>query len=71
MSNSNSNSGGMSLGGVTCLVLIILKLAGVITMAWGWVLTSFIWASILWVVIIMAIMFIIGVVGVAIASLFN
>lgn len=70
MSSSN-NSGGMSLGGVTWIVLIILKLTGVITMAWGWVLTSFIWATVLWVAIILGIVFVVGILAAVFASIFR
>ena len=37
MSNSNSSSSGVSLGGVIFLILFFLKLFGVINISWWWV----------------------------------
>lgn len=37
MSNSNSSSSGVSLGGVIFLILLFLKLFGVINISWWWV----------------------------------
>jgi hypothetical protein len=47
MSESNSNSGGIGLGGAIFLVFLILKLAGigqVATWSWWWV-TSPLWIT--------------------------
>lgn len=37
MSNRNSSSSGVSLGGVIFLILLFLKLFGVINISWWWV----------------------------------
>jgi len=37
MSNSNSSSSGVSLGGVLFLIFLVLKLIGVIDWSWWWV----------------------------------
>ena len=39
MSNSSSNSSGLSLAGVLTVVFVVLKLVGVITWKWIWVLS--------------------------------
>ena len=41
---SNNSSGGVSLGTVLAIVFIVLKLCGVITWSWLWVLSP-IWIS--------------------------
>ena len=37
MSNSNSSSSGISLGGALFLIFLVLKLIGVIDWSWWWV----------------------------------
>lgn len=47
---SNNSSGGVSLGTVLAIVFIVLKLCGVITWSWWWVLSP-IWISLGFVII--------------------
>ena len=57
MSKSNSNSGGIGLGGAIFLVFLILKLAGigqVATWSWWWV-TSPLWISALFAISVFAV----------------
>lgn len=58
MSKNKSESGGVSLAGVVQIVFLILKLVGVISWPWIWVLSP-LWISVLLtllVLIIVAIM---------------
>ena len=49
---NNNRNGGLSLSGVLLVVFIVLKLVGVITWSWWWVLSP-LWISlILWILII-------------------
>ena len=49
---NNNRSGGLSLSGVLLVIFIVLKLIGVITWSWWWVLSP-LWISlILWILII-------------------
>ncbi len=63
MDNSTSSSSGIGCAGVLLIVFVVLKLTGLITWSWLWVLSPF-WIPIL----IVAICFLI-VVGIAIVSL--
>ena len=49
--NNHYSSGGMSLVGVLTVIFVVLKLVGVISWGWVWVLSP-LWISLgLWVVI--------------------
>ena len=49
--NNHYSSGGMSLIGVLTVIFVVLKLVGVISWSWVWVLSP-LWISLgLWVVI--------------------
>lgn len=54
MSSSNNSSGGIGFTGLLTIVFIVLKLLGVITWSWWWVLSP-IWIAailiILWVIL--------------------
>ena len=52
--NNSSNSGGIGFCGLLTIVFIVLKLCGVITWSWWWVLSP-LWISTILVVIIIAI----------------
>ena len=45
MSNSNSSSGGIGFAGLLTIVFIAMKLAGMITWSWWWVLSP-LWISV-------------------------
>ena len=63
MSESNSKSGGIGLGGAIFLVFLILKLAGigqVATWSWWWV-TSPLWISALFA---LAVLVVVGIVAI-------
>lgn len=49
---SGGSSGGIGLGGLTFLVLLVLKLCGVIGWSWWWV-TSPLWISALFVLVVL------------------
>ena len=44
MSEKNTSSGGIGFGGLLTIVFIVLKLVGVITWSWWWVLSP-IWIT--------------------------
>ncbi len=48
------NSGGMGLGGVLLTVFIVLKLVGIITWSWLWVLSP-IWIGLILVLLVLGI----------------
>lgn len=52
--NNSSNSGGIGFWGLLTIVFIVLKLCGVITWSWWWVLSP-LWISTILAVIIIAI----------------
>lgn len=56
MSNNNNNSsrGGIGFCGLLTIVFIVLKLCGVITWSWIWVLSPM-WISVILVIIIVII----------------
>ena len=56
MSSSSSSSGGIGLGGVLTVVFITLKLTGVITWPWLWVLAP-LWAGLILALVAVAIFF--------------
>jgi hypothetical protein len=51
MSQNNSHSGGIGFCGLLTITFIVLKLTGVITWSWLWVLAP-IWAPLLLLIII-------------------
>ena len=57
-SNRNSSSSGMGICGVLTIVFIVLKLVGVISWSWLWVLCP-LWIDILFTVIVLVIVAII------------
>lgn len=59
----SKTSGGIGLGWLIFFILLILKATGNIAMGWFWVITSFIWAPIAVVGIILGIIFVIGLIG--------
>ena len=42
--------GGMGFGSIIFVVLFILKLTGNVDMSWFWVLSSFIWAPLVFII---------------------
>ena len=58
MKDNNSSSGGIGFCGLLTIVFIILKLCGVITWSWWWVLSP------LWINFVVAIILIIIVVAI-------
>ena len=52
--NNNSSSGGIGFVGLLTIVFIVLKLCGVITWSWWWVLSP-LWISVVLAVVIVAI----------------
>lgn len=65
MANGTDAAAGGGIGGLTFVVLLILKLAGVIGMSWLGVITSIIWAPLL---VVAAIFVVTGVVLLIIAG---
>ncbi len=51
MSNTNNNSGGIGFGSLLVLLFIGLKLGGIITWSWWWVLSP-IWIPILLILVV-------------------
>jgi len=60
------DTSGINIGIVAWIVLIILKIEGLITLGWFWVLTSFIWVPI---ILIIGILFVIWVIAFLIAGI--
>lgn len=58
---SSSSGGGIGLGGLTFLVLLVLKIFGVITWSWWWV-TAPLWISAMFVLVILTAMFAVAIV---------
>ena len=54
MSDSSSSSGGIGFTGVLTIVFIVLKLVGVISWPWVWVLSP-IWIALLLTIVILLI----------------
>lgn len=52
--NNSSSSGGIGFCGLLTIVFIVLKLCGVITWSWWWVLSP-LWISVVIVLVILAI----------------
>ncbi len=61
-SSSSSSSGGIGFTGLLTILLIGLKLGGVITWSWWWVLSP-LWISALFVLVVLIVMF--GLAGIA------
>ena len=57
-SNPSQSSGGIGFVGLLTIVFIVLKLVGVITWSWWWVLSP-LWISALVALVILAIIFIV------------
>lgn len=53
MDNKNSGGGGITFGGLLCIVFIVLKLCGVINWSWVWVLSP------LWIGLILGIIIVV------------
>lgn len=64
-------SSGTGIGMVIFIVLFILKLMGEITLGWFWVITSFIWAPLLTILVIFGIALIIAFIIGGILEFFN
>lgn len=54
MNNRNQASGGLGIGGVLLIIFVVLKLCGLITWSWLWVLSP-LWVSIILIMVIYAI----------------
>ena len=54
MNNRNQASGGLGIGGVLLIIFVVLKLCGLITWSWLWVLSP-LWISIILIMVIYAI----------------
>ena len=58
--NSNTSSGGIGFGGLLTIVFITLKLLGVITWSWLWVLSP-IWITF---AIVMVLLLVVGILSI-------
>lgn len=71
---TTTTSSGIGLGGITFIVLLVLKLTEQIAMSWFWVITSFIWVPALGVlaalIVIGLIILVIGAIAV-VSTLFR
>lgn len=56
--NKNYGSGGLGLASVLTIVFIILKLVGVISWSWWWVLSP-LWINAIFVVLVLAVVFVV------------
>lgn len=54
--NNKQASGGIGFTGLLTIVFIILKLCGVITWSWWWVLSPLWISAILWVVLVVVVL---------------
>lgn len=59
-SSSSSSSGGLGLAGVLTVIFVVLKLTGLITWSWWWVLSP-LWISLGLVVLLFGIAVLVGV----------
>lgn len=57
--NNNTSSRGIGFGGLLTIVFIVLKLCGVITWSWVWVLSP-IWISAIIVVVLVVLLVVIN-----------
>lgn len=64
--SATASSGGIGFVGLLTIVFIVLKLCGIITWSWLWVLSP-IWISVALVVAILIIIGIIALIGIAIS----
>lgn len=60
--SSNTSKGGLSFASVLTLVFIVLKLCGVISWSWIWVLCP-LWIGVALVILIVIIAFIVGIIN--------
>lgn len=60
--NNVSSGGGMGICGVLALIFIVLKLLGVITWSWWWVLSP-LWIGLALTLIVVLVLLIIGICG--------
>lgn len=58
--SQSSSSGGIGITGVLTIVFVVLKLTGLITWPWIWVLSP-IWISLLLIIIILLFVLLIGI----------
>ena len=54
--NDKQTSGGIGFTGLLTIVFIILKLCGVITWSWWWVLSPLWISAILWVILVVIVL---------------
>ena len=60
MKNSNASKNGIGFGGLLTIAFIVLKLCGVITWSWVWVLSP-LWISAILVIILIIIFVILAI----------
>ena len=58
--NNKQSSGGIGFAGLLTIVFIILKLCGIITWSWWWVLSPLWISAILWVIVVVIVLFVGG-----------
>ena len=58
--NSKQTSHGISFTGLLTIVFIILKLCGIITWSWWWVLSPLWISAILWVILVIIVLLVGG-----------
>ena len=58
--NDKQASGGISFTGLLTIIFIILKLCGIITWTWWWVLSPLWISAILWVILIIIVLLVGG-----------
>ena len=58
--NNKQASGGIGFAGLLTIVFIILKLCGIITWSWWWVLSPLWISAILWVIVVVIVLFVGG-----------
>jgi hypothetical protein len=63
----SKSSGGIGLGGLMAVILVVLKILDKIDLSWFWVITSFIWIPLSFIIFIAFILILIAV----IASIFK
>lgn len=58
--NNKQASGGIGFTGLLTIVFIILKLCGIITWSWWWVLSPLWISTILWVIVVVIVLLVEG-----------
>lgn len=58
--NNKQASGGIGFTGLLTIVFIILKLCGIITWSWWWVLSPLWISAILWVIVVVIVLLVRG-----------